>query len=68
MPVQEVRLTRAVTEVRGMSDAAASLASADTISSLNRTTVLVIGNESLRTQLSELSRPPHQPKWPRVGA
>ena len=52
---------RTGTEVRGMSDA-------NIIFYLNRTTVPVIGNESLRTQLVELSTPPHHPKWPRAGA
>ena len=48
-------------EVRGIIDA-------DAITYLNRTAVHVIGNESLRTQLSELYRPLHSPKWPRAGA
>ena len=52
---------RTGTEVHGMSDA-------DGISYLNRTTVPVIVDESLRPQLQELSRPQHHHKWPRAGA
>ena len=37
------------------------------ISNLNRMTVPVIGIDSSSTQLSELLRPPHHPKWPRAG-
>ena len=44
------------------------MSDADAISYLNSTTVPVISNESLRTQLSGLSRPPHHPKWPGAGA
>ena len=47
--------------VRGMSYG-------DTISYVTRTTVPVIDNESIRTQLSKLSRPPHHPKWQRASA
>ena len=53
-------LRRTGTEVLAMSDT-------DAISYLNRTTVHVVGIESLRTQLSELSRPPHHHKWSRAG-
>ena len=44
------------------------MSDAEAISYLNKTTVPVIGNDSLRTQLSELSRALHHPKWPRAGA
>ena len=53
-------LRRTGSSVRGMSDA-------DAISYLHRTAVPVIDNESLRSKLSELSRPPHHPKWPSAG-
>ena len=48
-------------QVRAMSDT-------DTISYLTRTTVPVISDESLRTQISELTKPPHHPKWSFAGA
>ena len=41
---------------------------ADIIYYLNRTILPVIGTESSRAQLSELTRPPHHQKWPRTGA
>ena len=37
------------------------MSDADDVSCMNRTSVPVIGNESVRTQLSELSRPQHHP-------
>ena len=44
------------------------MSDAGAISYLNRMTVHIIGVESLTTQLSELSTPPHHPEWARAGA
>ena len=44
------------------------MSDADAISYLNRTIIPTIGDESLRIPISELSGPPHQPKWPRASA
>ena len=44
------------------------MSDADAISYLDKTNVHVISNDSLRTQLLELSTPLHHPKWHRAGA